>query len=172
MYDHYGKLYDSEIKTFDIQKSGFPELVPPRNSTISPSGNFGVSIRSDSLFLKTATTDTLNFVTFMQHNLNKIRWSDEEEYLFISTLDLNNETVKTKNPETSELFIYSLAADSLIGVFGGAGVKNFFTLGDLLIFDDGFANNSVINIFDIKEKKIIEDIKPRDGCGLVYIPQL
>ena len=172
VYDHYGKLYDSDIKTYDIQKSGFPELVPPRNSTISPTGNFGVSIRSDSLFLKTAGIDTLEFISVLKHNLNKIKWSGDEEYLFISTLDLNNETVKTKNPETSELFIYSLTADSLIGVFGGAGVKNFFTLGDLLIFDDGFANNSVINIFDIKEKKIIDVIKPRDGCGLVYIPQL
>ena len=85
---------------------------------------------------------------------------------------MNNETIKTKNPETSELFIYSLSADSLIGAFGGAGLKNFFTLNDLLIFDDGFGNNSVINIFDIKEKKIIDVIKPRDGCGLVYIPQL
>ena len=172
IYDHYGKLYDSSIKTYDIQKSGFPELVPPRNSTISPTGNFGVSIKSDSLFLKTASTDTLEFITVLKHNLNKIKWSDDEEFLFISTLDLNNETIKTKNPETSELFIYSLTADSLIGEFGGAGVKNFFTLDDLLIFDNGFANNSVINIYDIKEKKIIDVIKPRDGCGLVYIPQL
>ena len=172
VYDHYGKLYDSSIKTFDIQKSGFPELVPPRNSTISPTGKFGISLKSDSLFLKTASNDTLEFITVLKHNLNKIKWSDDEEYLFISTLDLNNETVKTKNPETSELFIYSLAADSLIGAFGGAGVKNFFTLGDLLIFDDGFANNSVINIFDIKEKKIIDVIKPRDGCGLVFIPKI
>ena len=172
VYDHYGKLYDSDIKTYDIQKSGFPELVPPRNSTISPTGSYGVSIRADSLFLKTASTDTLEFITVMKHNLSKIKWSDDEEYLFISTLDLNNETVKTKNPETSELFIYSLTADSLIGVFGGAGVKNFFTLGDLLIFDDGFANNSVINIFDIKEKKIIDFIKPRDGCGLVFMPKI
>jgi len=172
IYDHYGKLYDSSIKTYDIQKSGFPELVPPRNSTISPTGNFGVSIKSDSLFLKTASTDTLEFITVLKHNLNKIKWSDDEEFLFISTLDLNNETIKTKNPETSELFIYSLTADSLIGEFGGAGVKNFFTLDDLLIFDNEFANNSVINIYDIKEKKIIDVIKPRDGCGLVYIPQL
>ena len=172
VYDHYGKLYDSAIKTFDIQKSGFPELVPPKNSTISPSGKFGVSFRTDSLFLKTAGTDTLNFVTVLKHNLNKIKWSDHDEYLFISTLDLNNEIVKTKNPETSELFIYSLTADSIIGMFSGAGVKNFFSMDDLLIFDDGFANNSVINIFDIKEKKITEVIKPRDGCGLVFLPKI
>lgn len=172
VYDHYGKLYDSAIKTFDIQKNGFPQLVPPRNSTISPSGKFGVSFKTDSLFLKIAGTDTLEFITVMKHNLNKLKWSDDEEYLFISTLDLNNETVKTKNPETSELFIYSLEADSLIGVFGGSGLKNFFTLNDLLIFDDGFNNNSTINIYDLKQQKIVDAIKPKSGCGLVNLPIL
>jgi hypothetical protein len=172
VYDHYGKLHDSEIRTFDIQKSGFPQLVPPRNSTISPSGKFGVSFKSDSVFLKSGGTDTLKFITAMKHNLNKLKWSDDEEYLFISTLDLNNETIKTQKPETSELFIYSLTADSLIGVFGGSGVKNFFTFNYLLIFDDGFGNNSVINIYNITEKKIVDVIKPKRGCGLVLIPQL
>ena len=96
----------------------------------------------------------------------------DEEYLFISTLDLNNETIKTKSPETSELFIYSLSADSLINAFGGAGLKNFLTLNDLLIFDDGFDNNSIINIYDLKQQKVVDVIKPREGCGLVTMPML
>jgi hypothetical protein len=172
VYDHYGKLVDSEVKTFDIEKNGFPQLIPPRNSTISPSGKYGVSFKSDSVFLKIAGSDTLEFVTVMKHNLNKLRWSDDEEYLFLSTLDLNNETLKTRSPETSELFIYSLTADSLMGAFGGAGLKNFLTLNDLLIFDDGFNNNAVINIYDLKQSKVIEVIKPRTGCGLVTFPML
>ena len=170
VYDHYGKLVDSEVKTFDIEKSGFPQLIPPRNSTISPSGKYGVSFKSDSVFLKTATSDTLEFVTVMKHSLNKLKWSDNEEYVFLSTLDLNNETMKTRNPETSELFIYSLTADSLVDAFGGAGLKNFFTLNDLLIFDDGFDNNSIINIYDLNQQKIVDVIKPREGCGLVTLP--
>ena len=172
VYDHYGKLVDSEVKTFDIEKSGFPQLIPPRNSTISLSGKYGVSFKSDSVFLKTGGTDSLKFVTIIKHNLNKLRWSDDEEYLFISTLDLNNETIKTRSPETSELFIYSLQADSLIGAFGGAGIKNFLTLNDLLIFDDSFNNNAVINIFDLKQAKVIDVIKPKSGCGLVTLPML
>ncbi len=148
-----GNCIDSEVKTFDIEKSGFPQLIPPRNSTISPSGKYGVSFKSDSVFLKTAGTDTLKFVTVMKHNLNKLKWSDDEKYLFLSTLNLDNETIKTKNPETSELFIYSLEADSLIEAFGGAGVKNFFTMNELLIFDDGFSTNSKINIYDLSSKK-------------------
>lgn len=172
IYDHYGKLVDSEVKTFDIEKSGFPQLIPPRNSTISPSGKYGVSVKSDSVFLKVAGNDTLEFIMVMKHSLNKLRWSDDEQYLFISTLDLNNETIKSRSPETSELFIYSLTADSLIGAFSGAGIKNFLALNDLLIFDDGFNNNAVINIYDLKQAKVIDVIKPRAGCGLVTLPML
>ena len=172
IYDHYGKLVDSNIKTYDIEKSGFPQLVPPKNSTISPSGKYGVSVKSDSVYLKTAGSEALEFIAVMKYNLNKLKWSDDEKYLFISTLNLDNETIKTKNPETSELFIYSLEADSLIVSFGGTGVKNFLTLNDLLIFDDGFDNNSRINIYDLNQKKVINVIKPRGGCGLVILPML
>lgn len=172
VYDFYGKLIDSKIETFDIEKSGFPYLMPQRNSTVSPSAKYGISVLSDSVFLKTAGNDSAKFITVMKHSLNKIKWNDDERFLFISTLNLNNETVKTKNPETSELIIYSLAADSLIEVFGGAGVKNFFTSGDLLIFDDGFGKNSNINIYDIEERKIVDKIQTKEGCGLVFIPQL
>jgi hypothetical protein len=172
VFDHYGKLIDSGIRTFDIQKKGFPELVPPRNSTISPSGKFGVSFKSDSVFLKTSVSDSLKFISVLKHKLNKLRWSDDDSYLFISTLNLDNETIKTKNPDTSELLIYSLSGDSSIGKFGGAGIKNFFPLNDLLIFDDGFNNNSVINIFGLNQKKIIDVVKPNTGCGLVVFPQL
>jgi len=172
VYDHYGKLVDSEVKTFDIEKSGFPQLMPPRNSTLSPSGKYGVSFKGDSVFLKIAGSDTLEFITVMKHSLNKLKWSEDEEYLFISALDLNNETIKTKNPETSELFIYSLTSDSIVNAYSGAGLKNIFTFNDLLFFDDGFDNNSIINIYDLNQQKIVDVIKPREGCGLVTVPML
>jgi hypothetical protein len=172
VYDFYGKLIDSKIETFDIEKSGFPYLMPQRNSTISPSAKYGISVLSDSLFLKTAGNDSAKFITVIKHSLNKIKWNEVEQFLFISTLNLNSETVKTKKPETSELIIYSLAADSLIEVFGGAGVKNFFTRGDLLIFDDGFGKNSKINIYNLEELKIVDIVQTKEGCGLVVIPTL
>ena len=172
VFDQYGKLIDSDIETFDIEKKGFPELLPERNSALSPSGKFGISIKSDSVFLKTAGNDFLSFITLKKHNLNKVRWSDDERYLIISTLDLNDESIKTKNPHTSELFIYSTEDDSLIAEFKGAGVKSFFTSDDLLIFDDGFDKSSIINIYDLKQRKIVDVIKPKEGCGLVYIPHL
>jgi hypothetical protein len=171
VYDFYGKLIDSRIETFDIEKSGFPYLKPERSSTVSPLGKYGVTFLSDSVLLKTAGVDSAKFITVMQHNLNKVKWSEDEQFLFISTQNLNNETVKAKNPETSELFVYSLTADSLVEAFGGDGLKNFFTSGDLLIFDDGFGKNSHINIYSLEKLEVVDSVKPNAGCGLVFIPK-
>jgi len=172
VYDFYGKLIDSKIETFDIRKSGFPYIAPPRNSTLSPSGRYGISVLGDSVFLKTAGADSLKLITGIKHKINKIKWTVDEKFLFFSNLDLNKEIIKTTAPETSEFFIYSLETDSLIGAFGGSGVKNFFTSGDLLIFDDGFGKNSRINIYNLKEQKIVDSVHTKEGCGLVFIPEL
>ncbi|MCW9095456.1 MAG: hypothetical protein OQJ74_06400 [Ignavibacteriaceae bacterium] len=172
VYDFYGKLIDSKIETFDIEKDGFPYLLPQRNSTISPSAKYGVSILSDSIFLKTAGNDSVSLITVMKHDLNKIDWSEDERFLIISTLNLNDESLKTKKPETSELFVYSIDADSLIGVFSGAGVKNFFTSGDLLIFGDGFGKNSRINIYNLQQHEIIDSVITKEACGLVFLPKI
>ena len=172
VYDFYGKMIDSKIETFDIEKDGFPYLLPQRYSTISPSARYGVTILSDSIYFKTAGKDSVKFIAIMNHDLNKIDWSGDERFLIISTLNLDDKSIKTKNPETSELFIYSINADSLIGVFGGAGAKNFFTSGDLLIFDDGFGKNSRINIYNLSQHEIIDSVITKEGCGLVFLPKL
>jgi hypothetical protein len=172
IYDFYGKLIDSKIETFDIEKDGFPYLLPQRYSTISPSAKYGVSILNDSIFFKTAVNDSAKFITEANHSLNKINWNEDERFLLISTLDLNNETIKTKKPETSELFIYSIDADSLIGIFRGAGVKNFFTSGNLLIFDNGFGKNSRINIYNLERHEIVDSVLTKEECGLVFLPNL
>lgn len=172
IYDFYGKLIDSKIETFDIEKDGFPYLLPQRYSTISPSAKYGVSIIGDSVFFKTAGIDSAKFITVMKHGLNKINWSNDERFLLISTLNLNDKTLKTKKPETSELFIYSIDADSLIGIFRGAGVKNFFTSGNLLIFDDGFGKDSRINIYNLEQHEIVDSVITKAECGLVFLPKL
>ncbi len=171
-FDNYGRLINDEIETFNLINDGFPELLPKRNPTISTSGKYGVSIIGDTVFFKSVSSDSLFFITEPKHSVNKIVWSEDENFLFISTLDLRNATVKTRSPETSELFIYSLSADSIIDVFGGAGLKNFFTMNELLIFDTGFGSNSQINIYDVKQRKVIDVIKPREGCGLITLPLL
>ncbi len=171
-FDSYGKLINDEIEIYNIVTDGFPELLPKRNPTVSPSGRYGISVLGDSLFLKTIQSDSLILITAISHNLNKIRWSDDEEYIFISTLDLANETIKSRNPETSELFVYSIMKDTLVASWSGAGVKNFFTIDSLIVFDDGFNRNTTINIYNYISNDSVDNIQMKGECGLFYIPEL
>jgi len=171
-FDNYGKLVNDELEVFNLINDGFPELLPKRNPTVSVSGKYGISLIGDSVFLKTAESDSLRFITAINLNLNKIKWSDDEDFLFISTLDLENETIKTRQPETSQLFLYSIQKDSVIASWGGAGVKSFFTLDSLIVFDNGFGRNSSISIYNYITAKFIDDLKINGECGLYFIPEL
>jgi hypothetical protein len=175
VYNPLGKLIDDDIETFDIEKEGFPQLLPKRSKTLSNSGNYGISAVNDSVFLKTtgdeSGTKQFKFITTISHDLNKAEWSFDEEYLFFSTIDLEHQSIKTKKPETSELFVYSIKEDSLVSTWTGAGVKNFFTSGDLLIFDNDFDRNSKILIYNYRTMELINEIKVSSGCGLVYLAE-
>lgn len=171
-FDSYGKLINDEIEIFNLVSDGFPELLPKRNPTVSPSGKYGISVIGDSVFLKTTESDSLKLITAINHSVNKINWSKDEEFLFFSTLDLKNETVKTRKPETSGLYVYSNNQDSVIAFWQGAGVKNFLTFDSLIVFDDGFDRNSSINIYNYVKDELINKIQMKGECGLFYIPTL
>ncbi len=170
-FDSYGKLINDEIDIFNLITDGFPELLPRRNPTVSESGKYGISVIGDSVFLKTAGSDSLKLVTSITHSLNKINWSYNEKFIFISTLDLENESIKTRKPETSELFVYSVAEDSIVASWKGGGVKNFFTIDSLIVFDNGFSRNSSINIYNYFNKELISELKINGECGLYFIPE-
>jgi hypothetical protein len=171
-FDSYGKLFNDEVETFNLVTDGFPELLPERNPTVSASGKYGISLLGDSVYLKTAESDSLKFITGINHNLNEIGWSGNEQYLFISTLDLENKSTKTSEPETSELFVYSIVKDSVVASWEGAGIKNFFTFDSLLVFDNGFGRNSSIVVYNYLIEEMFDIIKIKGECGLFYIPEL
>jgi hypothetical protein len=171
-FDSYGKLINDELEVFNLVSDGFPELLPKRDPTISASGKYGISLLGDSVFLKTAETNSLKLITAVKHKLNKIVFSDGEEYVFVSTLDLKNESIKTRKPETSELFVYSITGDSIVVGWKDAGVKNFLTIDSLIVFDNDFGKNSSISVYNYLNQNLIDEVKFKGECGLFYIPEL
>lgn len=167
-YNHFGRLIDERVETYDILKDGYPSLIPNRSPTVSLSGKYGIAIASDSIFLKTAGEEKLHFIAITQYKINKVSWNDDESYLFFSTIIPNNETINKK--KQSELFCFSIEEDSIIAKWKGTGEKNFITFNNFLIFDDGLNYQSFITIYDYLQNEIIETIKIRGGCGLVKIP--
>lgn len=169
VYNTFGRLIDEKTETYDIINDGYPSLVPLRSSTVSPSGKYGIAVIEDSIFLKTSGEDNLLFITQANHEINKVSWSNDEDFLFFSTITADNETVNMQ--KQSELFAYSIIGDSLVSKWEGAGAKNFITFNNLLVFDDGLNYQSHINIYNYKQNELVEMIKLRGGCGLVNIPK-
>jgi hypothetical protein len=169
VYNTFGRLIDEKTETYDIIKDGYPSLIPNRSPTISPSGKNGIAVVEDSIYLKTAGEENLQFITIANYEINKVSWSNDEDFLFFSTITPDNESISIQ--KKSELFAYSIKGDSLVAKWEGAGAKNFITFNNLLVFDDGLNYQSLINIYNYKQNELVATVRIRGGCGIVNIPR-
>ena len=177
IFTTYGRVLQEENKFYDIIKDGYPRLPESRPSSLSPSGKYQLSYNSerrDSIFLVKISDKSRVFLTVPDKPINEIRWSDDRKFIFISTLDVSqaNTTIFNEIPNTSSIYIYSIDQGKVTKKITGGGFKNFFTINDFLIFDDGFRRNSSIYVYNFRELKIKKQIRLRDGCGLHDIPEI
>jgi len=176
IFNTYGRILQEETQTYDVTTDGYPRLPKIKPDSLSPSGRFQVSYKegkNDSVFLVQRKNNNQYFITTINKPVNEISWSDDRDFIFISTLDVtpSNRSIFTREPNTSSLYAYSISDKKIIKEWTGSGYKNFFTISDFLIFDDGFGRNSSICIYDFKKNKIIKQIKIKGGCGLSGIPE-
>jgi hypothetical protein len=168
-YNTFGRLIDEKTETYDIINDGYPSLIPNRSATVSPSGKHGIAVEGDSIFLKSAGEDNLQFMAQTNFEINKVSWSNDEDFLFFSTITPDSESVNMQ--KQSELFVYSINGDSLVSKWEGTGVKNYITFNNLLVFDDGLNYQSFISIYNYKQNELVKTIRIRGGCGIVNIPR-
>ncbi len=169
VYNTFGRLIDEKTETYDIMNDGYPSLIPNRSSTASPSGKHGIAAERDSIFLKTAGEDNLQFITQANYEINKVSWSNDEDFLFFSTITPDSESINMQ--KKSELFVYSINGDSLVSKWEGTGAKNYITFDNLLVFDDGLNYQSFISIYNYKQNELVKTVRIRGGCGIVNIPR-
>jgi hypothetical protein len=173
LYNIYGKKLEDITETFDITKQGYPQPPEKKIDYFYPEKNYSIENRvndSTAVYLKEDETDRLIIKSDQQ--IKQIEW--ENEFLFLSTIKIkpNNESLNTEIPQISKLIVYSLEQSQILKMWVGGGVKNFFVAGDFLVFDDGFGKDSHIIIYDLKNKKIYDEIRIKRGCGLKNIPQI
>lgn len=175
IFNTYGRILQEETKTYDVITDGYPRLPNVKPDSLSPAGRFQISYNEgtgDSVFLVQSKNKHKDFITVIDNPINEISWSDDRSFVFLSTFDLSSDVSSiNRKPGISSLYAYSISDKSLIRKWAGAGRKNFFTISDFLIFDNGFGRNSVIYIYDFKKDKIIKQIKLKGGCGLNGIPE-
>jgi len=177
IYNTFGKELLNETKTYDLTESGYPRPAANPVNYLSPFKNYQLineSPDSTNLYLNNIREDEIELVYSNSQQLNKFRWALGEKYFIFSTVDLSakNKTISTQAPFTSGLYIYDISQKKIINKWEGAGIKNFFIVNDLLIFDDGFGANSTITIFNLETMTQHDSLKINGGCGLKNIPEI
>jgi len=171
VYNSFGKLIDDKVETFDLTKTGYPQLLPKKSSTVSESGRFGISETNDSVYLRTAGDKEEKFITVIDDIISEVGWSKDEDFLFFSTSNAESSPEQLKDSQVSGLYVYDINKDSLVSSWFGPGRKDFFTTGDLLIFEDGLGENSYIVIYNFREAEQLNSFTRKGGSGLKNISQ-
>ncbi len=178
IFNTFGKKLFDEIKTYDITREGYPKPAEVQSGFKSPEGKYYLTVTADSslysVYLVFRSIQKKTLLVTTDQKLNQAVWVRGNNYLVFSTLNISagNKTIYGNSPVTSSLYIYSLKSRRILKQWNGGGLKNFYVLNNFLLFDDGFAENSSINIFNLNTFKSYDSINIKKGCGLKNIPRI
>lgn len=165
-YNVEGDLINTSERIFELVKDGIPV---PKFSNINPVSydlRYKLSPFKTDSSLVLNIIDELNgtkiFISELYGEIKENDWNSTNDFLFI---------VVHSNLDSSDLLVVNLREMKLVRQFSGPGEKNFIIVGNLLIFDDGYKENSRIIIYRYRKDKIYSEIKVAGGCGINNIPQ-
>jgi hypothetical protein len=166
LYNSFGKLLVDESKTFDLLKDGYPALPKPKRNYESPSGEYYLQLSGDRQFflLNERRTNQQDTIKTSKLLTNQFAWSYNEKYLAVNFVSGNSVL------DTSSILVYSLSNKKVQKEWKGNGIKNFYLLNKLLIFDNGIGQESELIIYNCGTNKVINKIRIKGGCGLKNIP--
>ncbi len=173
LYSQDGFLIKEEKKVYDLTIDGYPALAPRRNKMYPDNRMFELIVTEGvetDFSLRYSRTDPPLKVLSTEHILKQVEWSSDSRFLFISTINPNTNLRNTD--KFSSLYIYSVIDRKLLKQWDGTGLKNFFVVNDLLIFDNGFGQSAYITIINFEEMEEVKQIRIVDGCGIRNIPFL
>jgi len=166
IYSPFGKLIKEDIEIFDFIKDGYPQFDAKRILLMSPSGNFGITQSTDSVFLSIADAVSEVFIDSTAGKIIKVKWSSDESYVFFTTSSVNE--IKSKKI-SSTIYVYDIVSQKIIKRIVGEDKLNFIITNDLLIFDTSINNKSAIGVFNYKMNEDVVGIQIKGGCGLINI---
>ncbi len=176
IFNQSGRLALEEKKVFDLTTEGFPPYPSITKQTLSPSGNAQLNAAKTDLAYDYSIINNKKetYVTTLPESLNRVYWTEDGKYIVFTTFDLTpaNETLYDDEPQTSNIFVFSLEENKVVFHKDGGGIKNFLMRGNNLFFDDGFGDSSSVLCYNIKKNELTTVISLKGGCGLRNIPQI
>ncbi len=170
-----GSKISEQARLFDFTKDGFPPLPTEKVRLLSLDKNYSIDLNDkNAVLLRGGIEKTKLLAGESGQRLHSVAWSANGETLVFSTVDLSakNKTLRDPQPQTASLYIFSLTESAMVRIIDGGGYKHFDVIGDIVIYDDNFGENSRIHLFSLKEKKEITTLRLPGGCGLQNIPEL
>ena len=166
IYSPFGKLVRQTTDVFDFIKNGYPPFDAQTSSPVSPSGKFGFTQNDSSLYFNIIPEQKEFFVDTIGEPINKITWSRDENYAFITTLVEN----RSEREANSALIVYNTLSRKPEREWKSIGKINYLITNRYLIFDLFDGNKSSINVYGYKKFEDIKEISLRNGCGLTAVP--
>ncbi len=173
-FDRNGKAGSAVTREFDLVKNGFP--LPPGRTPLYFSPNSRFQFRQTAfnneydIYLKDIQEKSEVLVATSSRKLADARWSEDGNYLFIVTVNVQTGIGKKKNEPSGELIVIDAQQKKQVNVFSGYRYKNILPHGNLLLFDERSNTSSKINILDFKRNEIIYTVTMPGGCGLNDLP--
>ena len=167
LYSPYGKLLKEDNEAFDFINDRYPQFDIGKVSFASPSGNFEVSQSADSIYLNIAYDEQKIFIDSFSESVNKIKWSNNEDYLVLTAFKKND--VKGKNGSYG-LLVYNLRKQTLSKVVESTDKIDFIITDDLVIYESGSNFTSFLTVYNFEKDEEIYRININGGCALSTMP--
>ncbi len=175
VFSQDGSRLKEETRMYDFSKEGYPPLPKPKLQLLSNNEKYSITPNEkNALFLHGGVENPKLLAKESKQKMNAIRWTNDESAVVFSTIDVsrNNATLQTAKPQTSTLYIFSLTENVMLKTIEGSGFKHFDIIGNFVIYDDGFGEESRVHIYDLQKKNETRIISIAAGCGLTNIPEL
>lgn len=172
LFNVFGKLLIDETKTFDLLKDGYPQPQKVKKNNESYSKRYFLQVSDDNrtYLLNDRSTNMNDTIASYPLQVNQFTWSYDDKYI---TANFNYQNIDYSGGDsmyTSSIIFYSLNNKRIQREWKGPGIKNYYQLNELVIFDNGLGHESELVIYNLETDKVINHIRINEGCGLKNIP--
>mgnify|MGYP001193141358 FL=1 len=166
VYNRFGKLLSDNTEIYDLTKDGYPITRLPSINYKSPNELFTVIEKNDSIYIRQQKSKKEIKTRFTSKKILQLGWADNNKHLILLLKSTDQLKQSSNDIEKTLLAIYDLQKKKTVKMFETVGYKRFVLIGDFLIFDNGFARDSHIEIFKLESLSNYKTIKINGGCGL------
>jgi hypothetical protein len=164
IYNTYGKLFEEEIRSFNLVQEGYPQPDQPEIQLQSPGKKYSISVKhdkQDSVFFHYNKSGLSTLITTTDFQIEKVEWSPDQLFAAINLVE-NSETGRGR----SELILYSIKEKKVIQKWKRGARAKYFIINDILVTDTEINENPAVVLYSLDKMEPADTIKTKGGAAL------